>query len=102
MDRAKGQRTLTVNACSPSGDDTDCNGRDDDCDGISDNNYVSTPTTCGIGICESTGTLECVNGSEVNTCVEDTPETEGPTGATCSDNLDNVTEQSIWPILAAC
>ena len=33
-----------------------CNGFDDDCDGVTDEDYASVPTTCGVGACSSTGT----------------------------------------------
>jgi len=82
-----GQRTLTVDACVPSGDDTDCNGRDDDCDGIPDDGYISTDTTCGVGVCLATGLIECIDGAEVDTCAPGPP-TETPE-ATCDDILDN-------------
>jgi len=79
--------------CTPgtaAADDATCNGLDDDCDGVADEDYAASDTTCGVGECASTGTLECANGSEVDSCVEGTPSTEGPVGdATCSDNLDN-------------
>ena len=67
-----------------------CDGKDNDCDGVVDDGIASTPTTCGIGECASTGTLSCVAGSMVNSCVAGTPQTEGPPGdATCSDGKDN-------------
>ena len=82
-----GKRTLTVDACSPSGDDTDCNGRDDDCDGVVDNNYLPTDTICGLGVCAATGLTKCIDGAEVDTCAPGTP-AESPE-ATCDDNQDN-------------
>ena len=77
--------------CTPSApDDVTCNGIDDDCNGLIDDGYVATPTTCGIGACESTGGLECVDSSIVDTCSPGSPGTEGPEGdATCSDGEDN-------------
>lgn len=78
-----------VGVCIPTGDETICDGVDNDCDGLIDEDYVPAETTCGIGECESTGQLECVSGSEVDTCVEGTPGTEGSGDETCSDSLDN-------------
>jgi len=80
-------------ACEPTGvSETVCNGVDDDCDDLIDEDYLTTPTTCGIGVCDgNTGQLECQNGTEVDTCEPLAgAETEGPPGdATCGDGLDN-------------
>ncbi len=70
--------------CTWTGPDDDCNGFDDDCNGLIDDGYVSTPTTCGLGACESSGGLECVDGSIVDTCLPGTPL---PSDATC-DGID--------------
>jgi len=69
--------------------DNDCNAQPDcadaNCDGA-----LGAPTTCGVGVCESTGNLTCSGGAEVDTCTPGTPVTEGPDGdATCTDGLDN-------------
>jgi hypothetical protein len=71
-------------------------GNDNDCDELTDcadsdcNGAVGTPTSCGVGACESTGNLTCVGGTEVDTCTPGTPSTEGPFGdATCTDGVDN-------------
>ena len=50
--------------------DTTCDGRDDDGDGSTDEDYETTPTTCGVGVCASTGELACVAAAEVDTCSE--------------------------------
>jgi hypothetical protein len=83
-----------VDTCAPGPQDepTDviCDGLDGDCDGATDEDFASTPTTCGIGACESTGNTTCVDGDEGDTCTEGTPQNEGPMGdATCSDGSDN-------------
>jgi hypothetical protein len=75
-------------ACTPTGNpDDNCDGVDDDCNGTPDDAYAPTPTTCGVGVCASSGQTECQGGVEVNTCTPGTP-TEDPE-ATCDDGLDN-------------
>jgi hypothetical protein len=87
------QGGVEVDSCTPGTpalNDETCNGIDDDCDSQTDEDYVVTPTSCGVGECSSSGQIECQSGSEVDTCLPGTPETEGPSGdPTCLDTLDN-------------
>ncbi|MBI5099211.1 MAG: hypothetical protein HZB30_08215 [Nitrospirae bacterium] len=64
-----------------------CNNMDDDCDGQVDEDYISTPTSCGQGVCAATGQLICKNGQEVNTCIIGQPTENSET--TCNDSIDN-------------
>jgi len=60
-----------TNTCTPGEptSDANCNGIDDDCDGIVDDNYVETSTTCGEGLClNDTGKLICVSGTPQEAC----------------------------------
>jgi hypothetical protein len=63
-------------AINPGAADAICNGIDDNCSGTPDNEYVATPTNCGVGICASSGQLECQSGSIVDTCTAGTPQVE--------------------------
>jgi len=76
---------------SETGDDSDCDGLDDNCDGTADENYISTPTSCGVGECASTGTLTCDAGSEEDSCTEGSPETEICTGG-LDEDCDGLTD----------
>jgi len=72
-------------------------GNDNDCDSLTDcadtadcDGSTGPATTCGVGVCGSTGNLTCSGGTQVDTCTPGTPGVEGPNGdATCSDGLDN-------------
>jgi len=70
-------------AIYPGASDNNCNGIDENCNGVADENYVATPTSCGVGACASTGNLICSNGITQNTCTSGTPSAE------VCDNIDN-------------
>lgn len=75
-------------ACTPTGtSESICNGVDDDCDLSIDEDYASTSTNCGVGVCASTGSTTCVDGTESDTCSPGSP-FETPE-QTCDDSLDN-------------
>jgi hypothetical protein len=65
-------------------DDTTCDGIDDDCNGTADDGYVSVPTSCGLGVCASSGSTSCVGGVEQDSCVPGTPVEE-----ICANTLDD-------------
>ncbi len=46
-----GRRADTCVAAPAGADDATCDGRDDDCDGTADEDFVVTPTRCGVGAC---------------------------------------------------
>ena len=74
--------------CTPTGTpETICNGVDDDCDDSIDEDYTSSSTNCGVGVCAATGQTTCVDGAEGDTCTPGLP-TETPE-QTCTDTLDN-------------
>ena len=91
-----------VELCIPTGDDSNCDGIDDDCDGVADNNYVPTDTTCGIGVCASTGLIECINGSEVNSCVEGAPTGDDSDCNGIDDDCDGVADNNYVPAATTC
>jgi hypothetical protein len=75
-------------ACNPTGiPENICNGDDDDCDEEIDEEFVTTPSTCGVGECASSGQIQCINGLVEDTCAS-LPAPE-PSESTCDDNKDN-------------
>ncbi|MBI4848420.1 MAG: Ig-like domain-containing protein, partial [Nitrospirae bacterium] len=74
----------------PNALDNTCNGVDENCSSIADEGYVPTATSCGLGVCATTGQNICQNGAIVDTCTPGAPQTEGPYNSpTCSDTIDN-------------
>jgi hypothetical protein len=70
-------------AINPGAADSDCDGVDDNCNGTADDQYVPTPTSCGVGQCAASGALICVAGAQSNTC------TPGAPGSELCDGKDN-------------
>ncbi|MEY4509555.1 MAG: hypothetical protein RLZZ450_1677 [Pseudomonadota bacterium] len=52
----------------PAANDATCNNIDDDCDGQIDEDYVTTASACGVGVCARAGMRTCVRGSVVDSC----------------------------------
>jgi hypothetical protein len=74
--------SVTFDECVPTGiAESVCNGDDDDCDFLVDEE--ETVSTCGHGICASTGVERCDAGTQINTCVE------GPADFEVLDGEDN-------------
>ncbi|MEZ4265951.1 MAG: MopE-related protein [Myxococcota bacterium] len=89
-------------AGTPAANDASCNGVDDNCNGSTDEGYVSTSTTCGVGACASTGSTSCVNGAVKNSCTAGTP---AASDATCNgkdDNCNGSTDEGYAPVATSC
>ncbi|MCB9788804.1 MAG: hypothetical protein H6744_19165 [Deltaproteobacteria bacterium] len=69
---ATGDVTDTCTPGEPAASDP-CNGVDDDCDGITDEDFVSASTSCGLGVCQRDGATSCVGGVVVNDCLPGPP-----------------------------
>jgi len=96
---ATGQKTcvagVETDSCvigSTTGLDDNCNGIDENCDGTADENYLATPTTCGIGACAASGQLICSSGATQDTCTPGTPVTE-VYGNGVDDDCDNLIDE---------
>ena len=78
-----------VNTCMPGtpfANDATCNGIDDNCNGLVDEGFVSTATSCGTGACAASGMTSCVNGMVQDSCHAGTP---APSDMTCDGIDDN-------------
>ncbi len=60
-----------------------CDGADNNCNGQTDENFSGQPTTCGTGVCQSSGFTICSGGTVQDTCTPGTPSAEQ------CDGLDN-------------
>ncbi len=85
-----------VDSCTPgtpAATDQTCDNVDDDCDGEADDDFVMTPTSCGVGACAgTTGTLTCVDGVSSDSC----DPLEGAVTETCDgsdDDCDGETDE---------
>ncbi len=68
-----------------------CDGKDNDCNSNTDDGsgetWYGSATSCGLGVCQSTGQLICSNGIQVDTCTPgNPPETRE---VSCADDIDN-------------
>ena len=87
---------------NPAPNDATCNGIDDDCDGAVDENFVSQPTSCGIGNCAKTGKTFCQQGNIVDSC---TPGNAAPADTVCNgkdDDCDGLVDEEYQPVPFSC
>jgi hypothetical protein len=97
-----GNQVDTCTPDSPTGDDSDCDGLDDNCDGIYDNNYKPTNTTCGLGICASTGQLICSDGKQVDTCTPGNPSGDDSNCDGIDDDCNGAPDNNYVPTPTTC
>ena len=99
------QGGVESDSCQPlggAGVDLVCNGIDDDCDDQTDEDYVETTSTCGFGGCAAAGTLSCVNGAEVDSCVAGTPAAEGVSCDGVDDDCDGALDEDYVRVATDC
>ena len=89
-------------AGAPTGDDTDCNGFDENCDGTADEGWVPYPTECGVGVCYSTGMMNCVDGRRDNTCATGDMTGDDTDCDGLDDNCDGDTDENYVGHATSC
>ena len=93
----------TCSPNSPQGADDTCNNIDEDCDGLIDGNYVPLTTTCGKGVCASTGTTSCSAGVVSDSCEAGSPDLDSDT--TCNnvdEDCDGYVDEEYVPVVVPC
>lgn len=88
--------------CTPSGDDSTCDGVDDDCDSSVDEAFAGSATACGVGVCASTGTLDCTGGATNDTCVSGSATGSDTTCDALDDDCDGSVDEAFVGSATSC
>ncbi len=91
--------------CQPRGavdGDATCDGVDDDCDEAIDEDFVTTDTTCGRGVCTGTGQRRCILGDLVDTCFARRPTGPDSTCDGLDDDCDGRTDEAYVTQATTC
>ena len=92
----------SCSSLEPALDDYLCNGVDDDCDGLIDEDYSPTLTSCGVGLCMSAGQTECVGGTTQNTCEAGDPLATDSTCDGIDDDCDGLIDEDFVASAVSC
>jgi hypothetical protein len=97
-----GRLVDTCKRGTPAPNDATCNGIDEDCNGTADEDYASTPTSCGQGVCTSTGQLTCVSGQTHDTCLPGNPTGNDDNCNGVDDNCNGIADDNYLPTSTSC
>ncbi len=94
---------VVVNTCTPQNAtalDNQCDGLDNDCDGITDEGFSPYAINCGIGVCQRTGNMACVNGSLVSQCTPGAPTSSSELCNSLDDNCNGSIDENFGRLLS--
>ena len=87
---------------SPAADDSLCNGIDDDCDGAVDEDYVSLPTTCGVGSLALDRQTSCSGGQMADSCTAGQPTGTDENCNGLDEDCDGAVDNHYTPSVTSC
>jgi hypothetical protein len=99
---ANGSTHDSCTAGSAGANDATCNGVDEDCSGQKDEDFVATPTTCGVGACTAAGLLMCMNGGTSDTCAPGTPAANDATCNGVDEDCSGQKDEDYVPVGSTC
>jgi len=82
--------------------DNDCDGWDDDCDGTPDDAYGTVQSSCGLGVCTSSGTRTCENWGIVDSCVPGAPTGSDTNCNAVDEDCDGHTDDGFSGVVMSC